>query len=37
MECCQELAGHLDKILTEHDALMHKLPPKAATGKAKGK
>jgi hypothetical protein len=37
MECCEDLAGHLDKILTDHDALMLKLSPKSAPGKAKAK
>jgi hypothetical protein len=36
MECCEDLAGHLEKILTDHDALMLKLAPKAP-GKAKAK
>ena len=31
MECCSDLAKKLDKILTDHDELMHKLSPKAAT------
>jgi hypothetical protein len=31
MECCSDLAKQLDKILTDHDELMHKLSPKAAT------
>jgi hypothetical protein len=36
MECCTDLAKHLDKIMTDHEALMQKLapPPKAAPGKA---
>jgi hypothetical protein len=35
MECCTDLAKQLDKILTDHEALMQKLgPPKAAPGKA---
>ena len=29
MECCSDLAKKLDKILTDHDDLMHKLSPKA--------
>lgn len=37
MACCEDLAGHLDKILTDHDALMLKLSPKSAPGKAKAK
>jgi hypothetical protein len=37
MMCCQDLAALLDKILTEHDALMHKLSPKVPIGKAKTK
>jgi hypothetical protein len=31
MECCSDLAGKLDKILSDHDALMRKLAGKAAT------
>jgi hypothetical protein len=31
MDCCSDLAKKLDKILTDHDELMHKLSPKAAT------
>jgi hypothetical protein len=37
MACCEDLAGHLDKILADHDALMLKLSPKSAPGKAKAK
>jgi hypothetical protein len=31
MECCADLAKQLDQILTDHDALMHKLSPKPVT------
>ncbi len=37
MECCTDLAKHLDQILTDHDALMHKLSPKPAAPAKKGK
>jgi hypothetical protein len=37
MECCADLAKHLDKILTDHDALMHKLSPPPASPAKKGK
>jgi len=34
MECCKDLATHLDKILEQHDELMLKLSPKAAPAPA---
>jgi hypothetical protein len=37
MKCCSALADHLDKILSEHDALMQKLSPKTATSPKKAK
>jgi hypothetical protein len=37
MECCSDLAKKLDKILTDHDELMQKLSPKAATLPKKAK
>ncbi len=37
MECCTDLAKHLDKVLTDHDALMHKLSPAPSTTTKKGK
>jgi hypothetical protein len=37
MKCCSDLAAHLDKILTDHDALMKKLSPPKAVGTKKSK
>jgi hypothetical protein len=34
MACCKDLAGELDKILDQHEALMQKLSPKAAPAPA---
>ena len=34
MACCKDLAGELDKILDQHDALMLKLAPKATPAPA---
>jgi hypothetical protein len=34
MACCKDLAGELDKILDQHEALMQKLAPKAAPAPA---
>jgi hypothetical protein len=35
MECCSDLASQLDKILSDHDALMRKLAAKAGAPAAK--
>jgi hypothetical protein len=37
MKCCDDLANKLDKILTQHDELMHKLSPKVSAAPTKAK
>jgi hypothetical protein len=37
MKCCDDLADQLDKILTEHDELMHKLSPRTVVAPKRAK